>query len=115
MDSALLVRAAEGHRLHPELLERFLADDDRDRFTHAVGELSRVLVGDEADLDRDEARSGHHACPVPAREVAQGQVRSAGTSGIAANRRSRTLSMFSPKTLSTSSCVTGGMSSTPTS
>ena len=47
--------------------------------------------------------------------VAHGHVRSAGTAGIAAPRRSRILSMFSPNTFSTSSCVTGWISSTPTS
>ena len=66
-------------------------------------------------LDRDEPLRPAHPWPVPARAVAQGHVRSVGTAGIAAASRLRSVSMFSPKTFSTSSCVTGWMSSTPTS
>ena len=45
---------SERERLDPELLERLLADDRRDRLAHPIGELLGILVGREPQLDGDE-------------------------------------------------------------
>jgi len=111
----VLPLVVERERPNAELLERLASHDHGHGFADALAELLAVFFGHERELDADQLPS-HQSCPEPPRACAQSQpLRSSGTRGIAANSRSRSLSMFSPKTFSTSACETGAIPSTPTS
>src|SRR2546425_1681161 len=111
----ILLLGVERKRPDAELLERLAPHDHGDGFADPFAHLLLVVFAHEGELDADQLPS-HHSCPEPPSACAQSQLlRSAGTRGMAANRRSRSLSRFSPKTFSTSACDTGAMPSTPTS
>ena len=95
-------------------------------FKQACGMGLDMACTAERQLDRHELlRVGHGgqdteepaAQPklAPSSAVAHTQSRSAGSAGITANSNPRSFSLFSVKTRTTSSFVTGGTPSTPTS
>ena len=103
----ILRLGVERKRPDAELLERLAPHDHGDGFADPFAHLLLVLLAHESELDADQLPS-HQSCPEPPRACAQSQpLRSSGTRGIAANSRSRSRSLFSPKTLN-DLCVRDG-------
>src|SRR5207247_9403606 len=93
-----LLRGIERERAYAELLERLAPHDHGNGFADPLAHLLLVLLAHECELDTHQLAS-HQSCPEPPSACAQSQpLRSSGTRGMAADRRSRSLATVSPNT-----------------
>jgi len=105
----------ERERPHAELLQGLATDDLPDRLLDPVAELVGVDLRHERELHAHQLPVAHGSNVAPSSALAHAQSRSAGSVGIAAKSSARSFSLFSANTRTTSSFVTGGTPSTPTS